>query len=297
MDRVGGGGGKGGGGVIGGVVVGVVGVVVGVVVVLWVLWLALSKNRHHCFAGSDSKNLFVLVLVVFVLVVFVVVVFVLVVFVLVVSFDAGNGFGGPHEKSDDGGHQTVHCNGRGRGAASAKGANEVRNGRNGRSGVNTVQVLTLFSLFSTLFHSFSNCVHSFQFFSTLFQLFFQLFSTLFHSFSTLFPLFVTLCHSLSLFVIRFNTPVSLAVVLFSRYGVDVPDDGPITTIFDVRGSGSTLRNPSSFLITTSSLRPLIQNLRSVALESARLNQTNVADPMRYGDTLHLHESSVLEQCT
>ena len=101
----------------------------------------------------------------------------------------------------------------------------------------------------------------------------------------------------SLFVIRFNTPLSLAVVLFSRYGVDVPDDGPITTIFDVRGSGSTLRNPSSFLITTSSLRPLIQNLRSVALESARLNQTNVADPMRYGDTLHLHESSGLEQCT
>jgi len=248
---------------------------------LWVLWLALSKNRHHCFAGSDSKNLFVLVLVVFVLVVF----------VLVVSFDAGNGFGGPHEESDDGGHQAVHCNGRGRGAASAKGANEVRNGRNG---VNTVQVFTLFSLFSTLFHSFSNCVHSFQLcslfslFSTVFHCF-QLFFTLFHSFS--------LSSLSSLFVIRFNTPLSLAVVLFSRYGVDVPDDGPITTIFDVRGSGSTLRNPSSFLITTSSLRPLIQNLRSVALESARLNQTNVADPMRYGDTLHLHESSGLEQCT
>ena len=64
-----------------------------------------------------------------------------------------------------------------------------------------------------------------------------------------------------------------------RYGVDVPDDGPITTLFDVRGSGSTLRNPTSFLISTSSLRPLIQNLRSAALESARLNQTNVDDPM------------------
>ena len=156
---------------------------------------------------------------------------------------------------------------------------------------------TRFLTVFTLFH----CVHSFQLcslFSTLFTLFtlfncVSLFSTLFHSFSTVFHSF-----SLSsLFVIRFNTPLSLAVVLFSRYGVDVPDDGPITTIFDVRGSGSTLRNPSSFLITTSSLRPLIQNLRSVALESARLNQTNVADPMRYGDTLHLHESSVLEQCT
>ena len=137
----------------------------------------------------------------------------------------------------------------------------------------------------------------FNSFQLFFNSFFNSFPLFFHSFSTLFPLFFTLCHSLSLFVIRFNTPVSLAVVLFSRYGVDVPDDGPITTIFDVRGSGSTLRNPSSFLITTSSLRPLIQNLRSVALESARLNQTNVADPMRYGDTLHLHESSVLEQCT
>ena len=141
-------------------------------------------------------------------------------------------------------------------------------------------VFTVFTLFLTVFTLF-NCVHSFQHFSL-----FLLFSTVFHSFSLS-----------SLFVIRFNTLLFLAVVLFSRYGVDVPDDGPITTIFDVRGSGSTLRNPSSFLITTSSLRPLIQNLRSVALESARLNQTNVADPMRYGDTLHLHESSVLEQCT
>ena len=47
-----------------------------------------------------------------------------------------------------------------------------------------------------------------------------------------------------------------------RYGVEVPDDGPSMSIFDVRGPTSTLRTPTSFLLPTSSLRILIQALRT-----------------------------------
>ena len=71
-----------------------------------------------------------------------------------------------------------------------------------------------------------------------------------------------------------------------RYGVEVPDDGPTSSIFDVRGSSSTLRTPTSFLLPTSCLRTLIQALRTAALESSRLsgkgskeNDTTSSDPM------------------
>ena len=66
-----------------------------------------------------------------------------------------------------------------------------------------------------------------------------------------------------------------------RYGVEVPDDGPSMSIFDVRGPTSTLRTPTSFLLPTSSLRILIQALRTAALESSRLNKkkSNEEEPM------------------
>jgi len=55
-----------------------------------------------------------------------------------------------------------------------------------------------------------------------------------------------------------------------RYGVEVPDDGPSMSIFDVRGPTSTLRTPTSFLLPTSSLRILIQALRTGKYSKATL---------------------------
>ena len=66
-----------------------------------------------------------------------------------------------------------------------------------------------------------------------------------------------------------------------RYGVDVPDDGPTTAIFDVRGPSSTLRSPSTYLLPTPCLRMLIQGLRSAALEGLRSSskKSGAVDPL------------------
>jgi hypothetical protein len=64
-----------------------------------------------------------------------------------------------------------------------------------------------------------------------------------------------------------------------RYGVDVPDDGPTTSIFDVRGPNSTLRSPSSYLLPTPCLRVLIQGLRSAALDGLKSSKSLSRDPL------------------
>lgn len=51
-----------------------------------------------------------------------------------------------------------------------------------------------------------------------------------------------------------------------RYGVDIPEDGPATAVFDARCSDSSLRSRRSYLPSLHSLRTMIQTLRNVAGE-------------------------------